>query len=91
MSNPRGAVHFAYGLGLEIIYTCREDWSKDQVLQDDNKKEVSFLYDNKMNKIEIKNEGVHFDLAHRNRIEWSPSNLEDLRIKLENRIKAVII
>ena len=31
-----------------------------------------------------------FDLAHRNRIVWSPDDPDDFRIKLENRIKAVI-
>lgn len=95
LTGYRGGVYFeagfAYGLGLEIIYTCREDWCKEQVLKDGNNKEVHFLFDDKKNRIEIKKEGVHFDLAHRNRIEWSPDNLEDFRIKLENRIKAVII
>jgi len=42
------------------------------------------------NRIEIQKEGVHFDLAHRNRIEWSPGNLGDFKERLENRIKAVI-
>jgi hypothetical protein len=31
-----------------------------------------------------------FDLAHRNRIEWEEDKLNDFRLKLENRIKAVI-
>ena len=95
LTGYRGGVYFeagfAYGLGLEIIYTCREDWCKEQVLKDADNNEVFFLFDDKKNKIEIKKEGVHFDLAHRNRIEWSPDNLEDFRIKLENRIKAVVI
>jgi len=95
LTGYRGGVYFeagfAYGLRLEIIYTCREDWCKEQVLKDAHDNEVLFLFDDKGNKIEIKKEGVHFDLAHRNRIEWSPDNLEDFRTKLENRIKAVII
>ena len=31
-----------------------------------------------------------FDLAHRNRIEWEPDKLDEFKIKLENRIKAII-
>jgi hypothetical protein len=38
----------------------------------------------------IKKEGVHFDLDHRNRIEWEPDKLEDFKTKLANRIKAII-
>ena len=56
--------------------------------QGEEGKDVKFLYDDMGNKIEIKKEGVHFDLAHRNRIEWSPSNLPAFKEKLENRIKA---
>ena len=51
----------------------------------------SDLYDENKHEIPIKKEGVHFDLAHRNRIEWSPDNLDDFRKKLEERIKANII
>ncbi len=95
LTGYRGGVYFeagfAYGLGLEVIYTCREDWCKEQVLKDENDKEVLFLLDNNKNEVFIKKEGVHFDIAHRNRIEWSPDNLDEFRIKLENRIKSVII
>jgi nucleoside 2-deoxyribosyltransferase len=95
LTGYRGGVYFeagfAYGLGLEVIYTCREDWCREQLLKDANNNEVMFLFDNKKNKVEIKKEGVHFDLAHRNRIEWSPDNLEDFRVELENGIKAVIV
>lgn len=38
---------------------------------------------------EITREGVHFDVEHRNMILWD--NVEELKIKLENRIAAVII
>ena len=48
-------------------------------------------YKNEPVKIEVKKEGVHFDLDHRNRIEWSLDNLDDFRKKLESRIKATII
>lgn len=94
LTGYRGGVYFeagfAYGLGLDVIYTCRKDWIKEEILKDETDKEVHFLFGANSNKIPIKKEGVHFDLAHRNRIEWSPDNLEDFKIRLENRIKAVI-
>lgn len=94
LTGYRGGIYFeagfAYGLGLDVIYTCRKDWCREQVLKDANNNEVKFLFDDKQNKIEIKKQGVHFDLAHRNRIEWSPDNLEDFRKRLEERIKATI-
>jgi hypothetical protein len=95
LTGYRGGVYFeagfAYGLGLEVIYTCREDWCKEEMLKDNTGKEVPNLYDSSGRKIEVKKEGVHFDLAHRNRIEWSPHNLDEFRIKLQNRIKSVIV
>ena len=95
LTGYRGGVYFeagfAYGLGLDVIYTCREDWTKEEILKDKAGNDVTTLYDNSGNEIQIKKEGVHFDLAHRNRIVWSPDDLEDFRVKLENRIKAVII
>ena len=95
LTGYRGGVYFeagfAYGLGLDVIYTCREDWTKEEILKDKTGNDVTTLYDNSGNEIQIKKEGVHFDLAHRNRIIWSPDDLEDFRIKLENRIKAVIV
>lgn len=63
---------------------------KEETLKDKEGKEVAILYDKNNNEVPIKKEGVHFDLAHRNRIEWSPENLEDFRKKLEERIKANI-
>jgi hypothetical protein len=39
----------------------------------------------------VRKEGIHFDLAHMNRIEWDPDDLDDFRKRLENRIKAVIV
>lgn len=94
LSGYRGGVYFeagfAHGLGLEVIYTCRKDWTKEEVLTDSSGKEVITLFDATGKEIEVKKEGVHFDLAHRNRIEWEPDKLEDFKIKLENRIRAVI-
>ena len=94
LTGYRGGVYFeagfAYGLGLDVIYTCRDDWAKDEYFKDNSGKEVRSLLDGNGNKIEIKKEGVHFDLAHRNRIEWSPAKLEEFAEKLTNRIKALI-
>ncbi len=94
LTGYRGGVYFeagfAYGLGLDVIYTCRKDWTKEGQLKDKEGQAISIVYDDIGNEIEIKKEGVHFDLAHRNRIEWSPDNLDDFRKRLENRIKAVI-
>lgn len=94
LTGYRGGVYFeagfAYGLGLDVIYTCRKDWAKEEILKNEASQEVTCLYDGNGNEIPIKKEGVHFDLAHRNRIEWSPDNLEDFKVRLENRIKAVI-
>jgi nucleoside 2-deoxyribosyltransferase len=93
LTGYRGGVYFeagfAYGLGLDVIYTCRK-WTKEEILKNKEGQEVISLYDNNSNEIQIKKEGVHFDLANRNRIEWSPDNLEDFKVRLENRIKAVI-
>jgi hypothetical protein len=94
LTGYRGGIYFeagfAYGLGLEVIYTCRKDWAKEEILRDKDGKEVNVLFDSTGKEIAIKKEGVHFDLAHRNRIEWEPDKLEEFKAKLENRIKAVI-
>lgn len=94
LTGYRGGVYFeagfAYGLGLEVIYTCRKDWTKEEILKDGSGKEINVLFDSTGKEIAVKKEGVHFDLAHRNRIEWEPDKLEEFRTKLENRIKAVI-
>ena len=38
LTGYRGGVYFeagfAYGLGLDVIYTCRKDWSKEEILKD---------------------------------------------------------
>ena len=94
LTGYRGGVYFeagfAYGLGLDVIYTCREDWTKEECLKDNSGKEIPSLYDSNGQEIIIKKEGVHFDLAHRNRIEWSPQKTEEFTVKLRNRIKALI-
>lgn len=97
LTGYRGGVYFeagfAYGLGLDVIYTCRKDWTTEDILKDaPGGKEVKKLFDKNGKEIKVKKEGVHFDLSHRNRISWEPSEegLKDFREKLENRIKAVI-
>lgn len=94
LTGYRGGVYFeagfAYGLGLDIIYTCRKDWTKEEILKDKDGQDVKKLYDSNRKVTHIKKEGVHFDLAHRNRIEWTEDKLDDFKLKLENRIKAVI-
>jgi hypothetical protein len=95
LTGYRGGVYFeagfAYGLGIEVIYTCRKDWTKDELLFDKDGSPVELLRDKDKREIEIKKEGVHFDLAHRNRIEWEIDKLENFKISLMNRIKAIII
>jgi hypothetical protein len=86
LTGYRGGVYFeagfAYGLGLEVIYTCREDWLETK---------KSKIKDKDGNDHEIVQEGIHFDLEHRNRIPWTNDNLDEFKDKLTNRIKAVII
>jgi hypothetical protein len=95
LTGYRGGVYFeagfAYGLGLDIIYTCRKDWIKPEGLRNADNKEINVLYDSKNRAIEVKKEGVHFDIEHRNRIKWEESKLDEFKDKLEKRIKAVII
>ena len=54
---------------------------------------IDKLFDDSGNAVEIKKEGIHFDLEHRNRIKWrqDEEGLEQVRIDLENRIKAIIV
>lgn len=95
LTGYRGGIYFeagfAYGLGLDIIYTCRKDWCKEHELKDQYGSVVKELFDEADKPVRIVKEGVHFDLAHRNRIEWDEDNLEEFKKKLQNRIKAVII
>ena len=86
LTGYRGGVYFeagfAYGLGLEVIYTCREDWIKQKKY---------FLRDKNDKPFEYNQEGIHFDLEHRNRIDWSLDDPNSFKEKLTKRIKAVII
>jgi len=98
LTGYRGGVYweagFAYGLGLEVIYTCREDWLKEENLYNskrNDRKVIKELYDENGKKINIKKEGIHFDLEHRNRIAWNELDLEGFKDRLTKRIKAVII
>ena len=74
-----------------MIYTCRKDWCDEDQLMDDAGNIVETLNDSNGWPVSVKKEGVHFDLAHQNRIEWEIDNLDDFKLKLENRIKAVIV
>jgi nucleoside 2-deoxyribosyltransferase len=95
LTGYRGGVYFeagfAYGLGIPVIYTCRKDWCSEDKLKDEQGKVVETLKDSSGKDIRVKKEGVHFDLAHRNRIPWEEDKLEEFRVALENRIKAVIV
>ncbi|MCK9294378.1 MAG: hypothetical protein M0P70_04795 [Desulfobulbaceae bacterium] len=94
LTGHRGGVYFeagfAYGLGIDVIYTCRKDWTHDEILKDKTGNSVKKLFDSNSNIIKIKKEGVHFDLAHRNRIEWTYDELPEFKERLEKRIKSVI-
>ena len=95
LTGYRGGVYFeagfAYGLGMPVIYTCRKDWCDEDKLMDDTGNIVESLKDSNGRPVQVKKEGVHFDLAHRNRIEWEIDKLDEFKNKLENRIKAVIV
>ncbi len=94
LTGHRGGVYFeagfAFGLGLPVIYTCRQDWCQADDLLDAKRNKIVNLYDPEGNEIPVKKEGIHFDLAHRNHIVWQADKLDQFRIDLENRIKAVI-
>ena len=96
LTGYRGGVYFeagfAYGLGLEVIYTCRNDWIEGEALKVADEKVVEKLKGVKSgNEIEIKKEGIHFDLEHRNRISWTEDDLEGFKEALRVRIQAVIV
>jgi nucleoside 2-deoxyribosyltransferase len=95
LTGYRGGVYFeagfAYGLGLEVIYTCRKDWTGSDELRDKKGNHIKELFDSNGKKIEVKKEGIHFDLEHRNRIVWKESDLKDFKDKLTKRIKAIIV
>jgi len=95
LTGYRGGVYFeagfAYGLGLSVIYTCRKDWSNPKPFYDEKGNVIQRLFNQDKKLIPIQQEGIHFDLAHRNRIEWYEKDLDDFRNKLRNRINAVIV
>jgi len=96
LTGYRGGVYFeagfAYGLGLEVIYTCRKDWIEEEALKGANEKVVEKLKGVESgNEIEIKKEGIHFDLEHRNRIAWTEDDLEGFEEALRVRVQAVIV
>jgi hypothetical protein len=66
---------------------------KKDTLHDENGTEVKQLHDSDGNAVSVSKEGVHFDLSHRNRIEWAwtVDGLKEFKTRLENRIKAVIV
>jgi hypothetical protein len=89
-TGQRGGVYFeagfAYGLGLPVIWSCKEDWFKTVI-----SKEVNCL---DMNGSPIKaiiqeHRLTHFDLEHYNFIIWKDG--EDFYNKLYNRIRATIV
>jgi hypothetical protein len=95
LTGYRGGVYFeagfGKGLGLDVIYTCRKDWLKAEVLRDKEGQQIDILYDAGGKEIQIKKEGIHFDIEHINRLEWEKDKLEDFKEKLVTRIKANII
>lgn len=75
---------FAYGLGLPVIWTCRDDWFNKVV-----EVEVDVKIDGKIQKGIINQEHfTHFDINHYNFIVWKDG--DDLYEKLKNRILATI-
>ncbi len=98
LTGYRGGVYFeagfAYGLGLPVIYTCRADWCDADVFIDARGRPVKEMKDSRGRRVSIKKEGIHFDLAHRNRIVWqddSPDQLAAFKRQLTHRIQAVVV
>lgn len=87
-TGQRPSVYFeagmAMGLGIPVIWTCREDWFNNQVII---KKEVTL--NGKKESVDLCDEGhVHFDVNHYKFIVWK--NGEDLCKKLIDRIEATL-
>ena len=95
LTGYRGGVYFeagfARGLGLDVIYTCRKDWLKTDLLRNEKGEQIEVLYDAGGKEIQIKKEGIHFNIEHINRIEWEEDKLEDFKQRLLTRIKANIL
>jgi hypothetical protein len=79
----RGGVYFeagyAYGLGLPVIWTCRNDWFNTEV-----SKVVKTIEGTEVEILE--NRQIHFDIEHFNFILWETG--EELYDKIKNRILA---
>ena len=79
LTGYRGGVYweagFAKGLGKEVIFTCRKDWHEPKKEKEGNK---------------IIQEGVHFDLNHRNIILWTDDKLDEFKKTLIQRIRATV-
>ena len=95
LTGYRGGVYFeagfARGLGLDVIYTCRKDWLETDLLRNKEGDQIEVLYDAGGKEIQIKKEGIHFNIEHINRIEWEEDKLEDFKQRLLTRIKANIL
>jgi hypothetical protein len=86
----RGGVYFeagfALGLGKKVIWTCREDYFNKTIMET-NKGKIAESGKEVDVDIEIKR-FIHFDIDHFNFIVWK--DIDDLMIKLTNRIRATI-
>ena len=77
---------FALGLGLPVIWTCREDWfnnmeaTKDIEAEIDGEKRMITIDDSRQ---------IHFDVNHYNFIVWKTE--EELYKKLKDRIEATVV
>ena len=76
---------------MEVIYTCRKDWLDTDLLRKKEGDQIEVLYDAGGKEIQIKKEGIHFNIEHINRIEWEEDKLEDFKQRLLTRIKANIL
>ena len=85
----RGGVYyeagFAHGLNIPVIYTCREDWFNQFVMQSIKIKTSKGNEDDKEFNIYSQ---IHFDINHHNFIIWKDG--KDLYEQLVKRIKATI-
>ena len=63
LTGYRGGVYFeagfAYGLGLDVIYTCRKDWTEKQNLYNEDGTIIESLFDINDKKMQVAKEGVH--------------------------------
>jgi hypothetical protein len=76
---------FAEGIGLEVIYTCNENWFNNST----NEIKMPFKCKDCGNN-EYLLDNVHFNLKQRKMILWNENNLTDFRISLSEKIGAII-